>query len=269
MSLLQIGREQDVLAHQRAMNASRFIPQVDELVAEVSAANRVYIFNTGPWTHCRELGSAGRWFIPACSEGEDYSKPVMIEGLVGEPYPINEVECAIKPLSGKHGQLGGTSSGWDFAMQILGEGPHIPRGQSFRPFGVFLSHSEVPKPEELRAAKALLQQKYVELVRYASEAYAQGPVKAAEIIQPDWHFRAARALKKTEAECPWLANTTVGGERRECPNCGTAYTVGIAQCASCKNILDEAKYLENEQRMRDIKAKLKRGPGRPPANDEE
>lgn len=261
--MLQIGRQDDVLAHQRAMNSSRYVPTQSALVRKVSEENRVYLFNVGPWQHVRELGSAGKWIIPACPEGRRFSDPLVIDGLVSEPYPTNEFKMDLLPLSGEPGQLSGEGSGEQFAMQVLGEGPHISRASSFRPFGVFLSHSEAPAEADLLKAEQALNGKYLELVRMASDAYAMGPAKAAETIQPDYHFRAARALKKTAAECPWLANTAMPVEQRNCPNCGTQYSVGIAQCAMCKNILDEERYLANEHKQREIKRKLGKGKSLP------
>ena len=213
------------------MNGSRFIPQSPEIYRRVAEENRVFIFNVGPWVHKRELGSAGTYTIPACPDGQEYSAAVVIRGVVEEPYPINEAECKVI-----------TEDGHTVAMQVLGEGPFVPRSSSFRPFGVFISRTQVPSREDIAKAKQALQEKYVELVRLASEAYSHGPREAQEVIRPEWNFLAARALKKTEVECPWLGNTQVPAERKECFNCGTAYKVGIAQCPSCRAILDKQKF---------------------------
>jgi hypothetical protein len=84
-----------------------------------------------------------------------------------------------------------------------------------------------PSAENLAKAHAHLQAKYMELIREADDAYARGPKAVQEIISPDWHFVAARAMKKTEAECPWMKNTEVPAARDECPGCGEIYKVGI------------------------------------------
>lgn len=223
--------EAAVLQHQRAMNASRYIPTTPDLYKQVSEQNRVYIFNVGPWQHRRELGSAGTFVIPACKEGQDYSDAVIVNGVVEEPYPINEVEC--KTLM---------TEGHALAGQILGEGPFIPKSTSFRPYGVFISATPKPSKEELAAARGELQQKYVELVAAASDAHANGHKEAQEVIRPEWHFVAARALKKSEAECPWLGNTQAPAARTECAGCGTIYKIGIMKCGTCGMILDKAKY---------------------------
>jgi len=213
------------------MNSSRHIPPTPAIYQRVSQENRLFIFNVGPWRHKRELGSAGTFFIPACPEGKDYSDPVIIMGVVEEPYPINEVKCENL-----------ITEGTDLANQVLGEGPFIPKSTSFRPFGVFISNSEKPTKEELAAAKAELAQKYLELVNEASTAFANGHKEAQEVIRPEWHFVAARALRKSEAECPWLGNTQTPAARSECPGCGVVYKVGVIKCKDCGFVLDKPRY---------------------------
>lgn len=220
-----------VYADQRAMNASRHIPDTPEMFREISESRRVFIFNVGPWSHSRELGSAGTFRIPACAEGKEYSTPVVIEGVEQEPYPINEVECKML-----------MTEGIALANQVLGEGPFVPKSSSFRPFGVFISSSNPPKKEDVAAARQALGEKYVELVAAAADAYQMGPQAAKETIRPEWHFVAARALRKSEAECPWLANTQAPAARNECPGCGTVYKVGIIKCGNCQMILDKKKF---------------------------
>jgi len=223
--------EQAVNNYVRGMNSSRYIPDTPEIFRRVAEENRVYIFNVGPWAHARELGSAGSARIPACPEGKDYSEPFVVPGVVQEPYPINEAEC--KMLQ---------SDGMDFAMQVLGEGPHVPKSSSFRPYGVFVTRNAKPTREEIAEARQALQQKYVELVAEANEFFSKGA--RAEIV-PEWHFVAARALRKTEAECAWLANTQAPAARDTCPGCGVIYNVGIVR-HGCGWIFDHEKWNANQ-----------------------
>lgn len=227
--------ENAIAQHVRGMNASRYIPETLEMYREASIRNRVYIFNVGPWAHVRELGSDGRFVIPACPAGAEYSEPIIINGAFEQPYPINEAECKML-----------VEKGTDVAFQILGEGPHVSPNSSFRPFGVFISSTEKPSKADLDAARAKLVQKYVELVAEASDAFAMGSDAARNTIRPDWHFVAARALKKTEAECPWLGNTQVPKERQNCPGCGEVYTVGILR-HSCGWFFDKKKWEANQE----------------------
>lgn len=227
--------EQSVAQYVRGMNASRYIPETPEMWRKASEENKVYLFNVGPWQHKRELGSAGTFVIPACPADRDYSDPVVVLGVVGEPYPINEAECKVLNTEGK-----------DLAAQIIGEGPHVPKSSSFVPFGVFISTTARPSKDAVDAAKQKLLEKYVELVAEASDAWAMGPVASKETIRHDWHFVAARALKKSEAECPWLGNTQVPMARENCPGCGEVYKVGILR-HSCGWFFDKEKWEANQK----------------------
>ena len=209
--------------------------------AEISEQNRVYLFNVGPWEHVRELGSAGKFRIPPCPAGKEYSAPVVIDGIEEEPYPINETSCVMIPKAGKPGQLSGPADGTLLAQQVLGEGPHVAPNSSFRPFGVGITKQWPPSKVDLDKARAALHTKKLELVRLANEAYARGPRAFDEIFMPDWHFWAAHQLKKSVAECPWLANTQEVAAREYCPSCGESYQVGIMR-HSCGFILDKKRY---------------------------
>lgn len=241
---------------QRALNSSRYIPVPDPLVQKTSEENRIYIFNVGPWSRRRELGSAGIYVIPACPAGREYSDPVIINGLESEPYPINETECAIIPKSGRPGQLRGEGNGMLLAQQVLGEGPMLPPSASFRPFGIFLSKTPIPSKQDLDNARAALQKKRVDLVREANDAWAKDRDKWGTIT--DLHRTAARDLGKTAVECPWFGETIIPQERKTCPSCGTPYEVGIAECPKCGDVLDADAYRAKMERLEAVKSKPKK-----------
>ena len=250
--------------YNRAMTGSRFVPDMPDIFKEASEAARLYIFNIGPWAHVREMGSCGIQRIPACLDDKEFSEPIVIEGAEAEPYPINEMECAMKPKAGKPGQLGGPGDGYLYAQQIIGEGPHVPQSSSFIPFGVFISRSNPPAKVDLLKAKAKLQEKYLELVRYANEQWSKGPAFQADILnRPEWYFVAARKLGKTEIDCPYLQNSIAPAERAQCQNCGKVYEVGIAMCSGCGSILDEEKYIAEARRKAAIMKKIEQAESKP------
>lgn len=249
--------QRSALEYQRGFNSSREIPERPAIVQAASDAARVYVFNIGPWTHVRELGSSGRYQIHACPEGKEYNEPIVLEGLESEPYPVNESEMAMKPKCGKPRQIAGEGGGYEMAQLILGEGRAAGGLTNYAPFGVFISKTPVPAKAELEKAKKLLNQKYTELVQYAMACWAKGPAAQAEIFnQPEWYFVAARKLNKTETECPFLANSQVPAARDTCGNCGTPYQIGIAQCAKCGSVLDEEKYISEERRKALIRKRI-------------
>lgn len=233
----------------QAEQAHRYVPDMDPMVKEASDAHRVYIFNVGPWPHMRALGSSGRYLIPACPEGKEYSEPLVIQGIESEPYPLNETECVMIPKAGRPLQLRGDGQGAILAMQILGEGPMRNRHESIRPFGVFISKTPIPSASDLKDARAALQMRRTELVAEANETWTNDRAHAKDYILTEWHARAARDLGKTVTECPWLGVEQVGAERKKCDSCGTPYEVGIAECPKCGNPLDEDKYREKMERI--------------------
>lgn len=217
------------------MNANRHIPPMLDIVKKVSNENKVYIFNVGPWAQSRLLGSLGQFFIEPCPEGKDYSKPIVLNGIVREYYPINEMK--MEPID---------EDGDFIAQQILGVGPHLSPRASFVPYGVFISHNNPPLKAEVEKAKGELHKLFLELVTQADLAYSMGPKSADDTIRPETHFVAARALGKTETDCAWLKNAVVPAERKECPSCGARYKLGLILCRECKFILDPKKYAENK-----------------------
>lgn len=233
--------ESVVQQHQRAMNSSRYVPTMPDIIRKVSAENSVYIFNVGPWAHARELGSAGIYRIPACPEGQEYSVPVVIDGIVGEPYPMNEVACVTLPTCGDPRQLTGEGSGLALAKQIIGDGPFISKAASYVKFGVFISLTPKPTKDALAEANATLQRTHLALIREANAAYMKDPTNREGVIQSAWHFVSAHALMKTKAECPWLGDSLAPAGRDNCPGCGAVYNVGLEKC-SCGRVLNKAKY---------------------------
>jgi len=227
--------EQEINGHQQLMNNNRYAPPMLDSIKKVSEQSRVYIFNVGPWPQQRYLGSLGMKLIPACPEGKPYSEPLVVEGIVRELYPINE---------GEYKQI--LEDGVNVAQQILGVGPHLSPRNSFVPYGVFVSTTDPPNEADLKKARAALRDKFLELVTEADSAYSLGPKTAEDTIRPETHFVAARALGKTEVDCPWLRNAQVPAERAECPGCGTVYKIGIMKCRECGYILDKKKYEANK-----------------------
>ncbi len=219
---------------QRVMNASRFIPETPDMYRRAAQANRLYIFNVGPWAHLRELGSAGSFRIPACPADREYSDPVVVNGVVEEPYPITEVECK---------QI--LTEGAALAGQIIGEGPFIAKASSFVPYGVFLSPTPVPSREALATANAALQRQHAKHIREADEAYMRDPANKLGVIQDAWHLVSAHALKKSPAECRWMGQSVAPAERSNCPGCGEVYNVGILR-HSCGWFFDRAKWEANQ-----------------------
>lgn len=220
----------DVLGRQRDLN-TRFVPPELEAIQEISEARKVYIFNVGPWQHIQYMGSLGRKIVPACPEGQKYSEPLVIPGIVEELYPDTE-----KSMKRIH------HDGLKFAEAIVGIGPHMLPGNSLTRVGVAICKQWPPKKEEIAAAwNALAEGELADLIREANSAAATGPKAMEETISPR-HYMAARLLNKGVADCPWIGRATETRARVECKFCGEPMKTGIPRCPNCKEIVDQELY---------------------------
>lgn len=214
----------------RTLN-SRTIPPQLQAVTDLSERTKVFIFNVGPWSHTQFMGSLGRYIIPACPEGKKHSEPLTIPGIVEELYP--ESERSMKREM---------SDGYYVAEQIVGIGAfHLPQNSLTR-YGVGICRQWPPKKEELDAAwEALKAGELNNLIVEANQAAATGPQAMEQTIN-ERHYQAARLLKKSTADCPWLVRSVQTAERIECKFCGEPMKNNIPRCPNCKEIVNQELY---------------------------
>jgi len=216
----------------RRMN-TRSVPPVLAAVEALSKQTQVYIFNVGPWQHIQHMGSLGRYIIPPCPEGKKYSDPLVIPGIVSELYP--ESEASMKRVD---------SDGYETALQILGIGAHMAPSNSLKRYGVSVSKQWPPTEAEIKEAWENLKSGELEaLIREANSAAATGPQSMEQTINSR-HFEAARLLKKSVGDCPWLVRSTSVAERVECKFCGEPMKANLAKCPNCKEIVNQKLYDE-------------------------
>lgn len=211
----------------------RGLARIPKAITKLSNDTKVYIFSVGPWAQSQSMGSLGTFYIPACEDGKQHSKPLAIDGIVIEHYPLRE--GTLDPLMDEEG-----STGWEVAHQIIGIGKMLHPGNSLTRYGVFVSRSNPPAKEDVFKAREALHQHCQILVNEANQSMTEGNSK--DVIRPEQHFVAANILKKTVAECPWLSRQVQQADRATCPGCGTVYAVGIIKCRECEYILDKAKH---------------------------
>ena len=226
-------------------NAVNFVPETLPEVEELSEQLSVYLFNVSPWSFNVGMGSLGNFFIPACKDGERYSEPLKVQGIVQEPYP--EGDGQMKLLK--------QESGRKIAQQILGIGPHLSPRNALTLRGVFLSDTPKPKDAEIAAANAELDKYFRKLVSEADIAYSNGPRALEDVLSngDGRHFLAARRIGRTTAESPWLGNATQETNRKECPSCHTPYRPPQGECAKCGDVLDMALYREKLARQEEAR----------------
>jgi hypothetical protein len=222
------------------------LPEIDELSEKMS----VFVFNVGPWSYSVQQGSLGTFYIPACEDGQPYSRPLKIKGINAEPYP--EGDGKMKTLKPERGS--------DIAKAVLGIGPFRQPQHALTLRGCFISATETPSATNLKTANEHLMTYYRNLVAEADRGYQQGPTALARVLDGSdgRHFLAARKIGRTESQSPWLGNSTQQVDRAECSNCGTPHKPGIAECPSCGNILDMEKYKTKLKRQAEAQSAIEK-----------
>ena len=222
--------EATISGRQRELN-SRYVPPVMDSVKKLSEDTQVYIFNVGPWSHQQYVG-AGHFFIPACEEGRQYSEPVIIPGIFSTLYPQDEK--TMKRID---------EDGYQVALDIVGVGPGLAPTNSLRRYGVDVCRQWPPtKSEVAKAFEALRVGELNSLIAEANSAMAQGPQAAEQTIRAR-HHQAAALLKKTTAECPWMArNAANTSQNVDCKFCGEPMKQNLAKCPNCKEIVNAELY---------------------------
>lgn len=220
----------DVQNRQRTLN-TRYVPPVMESVQKLSEQTQVYIFNVGPWSHQQYVG-AGHFYIPACEEGKQHSEPVIIPGIFSTLYPQDEK--TMKRMD---------EDGYTVALDVVGIGPGLAPNNALTRYGVAICRQWPPSKSEIaKAWEALRVGELNSLIAEANAAYSSGPQEAERTIR-DRHHQAARMLKKTAAECPWMArNAANTSQNVECKFCGEPMKPNLAKCPNCKEIVDQALY---------------------------
>jgi hypothetical protein len=80
------------------------------------------------------------------------------------------------------------------------------------------------------------------LIAEANSAQAHGEVAVNNTIR-ERHYEAARMLKKTVAECPWIGRATSNTSHNvDCSFCGEPIKPNLAKCPNCKEIVNKELY---------------------------
>lgn len=221
---------EELMAKVSRLNGRR-LPPIPAAIKKLGRETQVYIYNVGPWSWTRHLGGAGAFIVPACLEGKTHSEPLVIDGMFQLPIPVDDQNFEWRMEEG---------GGLHVAEDVVGIGMMAPRSAAFIKYGVFIAEGKVPTVAELQAARQALSEYLTYLVSEANQTFARNPTEFYNYCG-DMHRQAAKMLKKTAAECPWLS-TTVTTPRQTCGSCGTDCNLSAFVCPTCKFILDNARY---------------------------
>jgi hypothetical protein len=244
---------------QMLLNKGREIDDLPEMIRTLSEKERVAIVSVGPWPQVIKAGTLGTKFVPACREGEEYSDPLVLDGLTIEHYPLREGKMDM--LMHKD------ATGWNTAHQLIGIGAHLHPMNSKVKLGLLvtkgnpdfppLSEKDAKDPEkrrwwlrerfrptksELKKANDALNARFNELVQNARSAAAQGQKAVEETIRPNQHILAAKRLGLDPRAERWMQNAVPEAARTTCGYCGVSIPEKVAKCPNCHEIVDQELY---------------------------
>lgn len=200
------------------------IPAVPKMIREAGDQTPVYIFNVGPKEWLQELGSLGKHLIMKCPEGERYSIPHDLKGVIPECIAVE-----FKKFEYRHWD------GVEVAQDILGLGPFKKQDQALTHWGCFISRSNPPKEEEIVAAEEMLTAKCLALVAEGDEFHNAGPQEYRNITADHrW------ALRKCNLNRAWGVATLV---MDTCPGCQDSVKPGVV-VHNCGAVLSWDKAIE-------------------------
>ena len=196
----------------------KIVEQIPGIIAELAKQKAVYVFNVGPTSWSRNLGSLGNFHVPACPEGAKVSEPLKIAGVV-----LERVATDMDKMSNRY------EEGLQIAQDVLfigrGYAPQLNREE----WGMFISETAEPTPKQIRDAQARLRQTQAKLVSEADNLERNN--KRSEI--GEIHRQAAEALGLNKA---WLPTEPV--EAEACPACNKRIDPSSIICPECSAILD-------------------------------
>lgn len=232
----------------QGMNETHITPESPE-ISEYAEQNTIYIFNVGPYKHTIMHPLVGRLVIPACEEGQEYSAPATIRGMV--PYAV----MTEMGEAGRKGELR-HESGRMVALDLLGLGPYRHPDSDLTRWGVFIAANDsfdtkktiqlstgpqgalnVPewvrkgklasKPTKAELAKAneALEKTDVALIREADAFWNKGPQEQQNIS-----VQHREALRRRGQARPWDNPIQT---MNDCPGCGEKVKPGVRKHVAC------------------------------------
>ncbi len=155
------------------------IPLESEEIKRELIDRQVFIFNVGPFSYAREMGSYGTIRIPALEASACLHSDLRVAGPV--IIPGRPSECYPDPLGEKwrrmyHLSIDGKPPGIDFALQVIGAGRRDVMSGDLRSEGVFISQDKVPNEKVIRRAQRRLRETAQDRCEFLSQRWEAGGV---------------------------------------------------------------------------------------------
>lgn len=208
-----------VAAESRKRNF-KIVEQIPGIISGLAKEKAIFIFNVGPKTFTRSLGSLGTYTVPACPDGKQVSPPLKIDGVI-----LERVATDMDKMANRY------EEGLAVAQDILFIGRGYTPDLNMENQGLFICETPTPSKEQISEAKRKLRLSLQKVVDHADILEGQG--KRDQIGEME--REAARTLGVTKA---WLS--TAPKEASECPACGQMVNIEAVKC-KCGAVLDWEK----------------------------
>lgn len=253
-------------------------------VTKLSERTQVYIYSVGAWPQVVSLASLGTHTIPGVPEEHvlvagdlTVSKPLVIQGIPSEVYPVDDGGRRIYHQPQEHDPLA-DHTGMHLAMEIIGAGIKSKVDNDLRQWGCFVSL--IPEQQQgsplfpewkklVETAKDALAAKYAKLKAKANEAFKNGVYQK----QYEGDERLAiitRVTHATKVECPFMENMVTSLENKPCIACDKQISITALICSCGQKQVSDKKYDEEiARRMRAVNGEPERHArkrGRPAAS---
>jgi hypothetical protein len=177
------GDPRQIEEFHRKMQLDRVsVPDELEAITELSDQTKVWIYSVGAWAQSVSLGSLGTHTIPGIPEESvllpgdlTVSKPLVIQGVPSETYPVDDGGRRIYHRPQKQDPLR-KHTGLHLAHEIVGDGVKSKVDNDLRPWGCFVSTipaQKDPGPNGTPEEKKLFAQ-WKKTVEDAKSANAHG-----------------------------------------------------------------------------------------------
>ena len=234
-------------------------------VIERAKANKIHIFNIGPWPQSVNTGSTGTFLIPGCPTDEDYVELLVPNPNTGEMEPpIGEVveEYVIKSedeMSVLQDDAWNDATGLGFVQQMLGIGRGCKPWAALTRFGIFATWNAAPTKKERETAKDALIVECKRLYKEAADLFVVNRQLFSKVVRPDVHFVAARVLGlDNPQDSPWMMAADPK-KKIKCKMCGRVCDEDVATCEG-GHVVNQSLYLELKAADEQLQAAIQASP---------